>query len=96
MPVMAEDVVIDVVAGDGVEALVREIELQGVALPELRVADALCFGVCLAQRLVVGGVLLAPAVETDEMRLRIAFGADDSSVFRRMAQLQSASALWSI
>ncbi len=88
LPIAGGDIVIDVVARDRVEALVRKIEPERVAPAELRIADALGLGVRLAQRLVVGGVLLAPAVEADETRLRIAPGAGDRQRAAPAARVQ--------
>ena len=84
---------IDEVAYDRVEALVREVQLQSVALPELCVADALGFRIGLAKRLVVGGVLLAPAVDADEAPLRIALGTGDRQRSAPAAHVKADAAL---
>ena len=68
---------IDVIAHHGVKSFVRKRKFGRVTPLKGRIAHALRFGVVLAQRLVERGVFFAPAVDTDDICVRIAFGHSD-------------------
>ena len=87
---------IDVVAGDRIKALIREIQLHGVALPELDIADALGGGIFLAQCFAEGGIFLPPSVDAHKAGPGVSPGTGDGQGTAAAADVQSDPALGEI
>lgn len=70
LTVFGRNVVVDVIAGNCVKGLIREIQMGGVSLTEADILYAFCSGIILAEGLVEGSVFFAPAVDAGPSGIR--------------------------